>query len=76
MYECTLQKGIESQDNIFLRANKIKLVIFVHAQMVFKFKITLLKRKINIKFFLASLKKTLINSTDCSECRINWELIF
>jgi hypothetical protein len=75
MYECTLQKGIESQDNIFLRANKIKLVIFVHAQMVFKFKLTLLKRKINIKFFLASVK-TLINSTDCSESRINWELIF
>jgi hypothetical protein len=75
MYEYTLQKGIESQDNISLRANKIKLVISVHAQMVFKFKLTLLKRKINIKFFLASLK-TLINSTDCSESRINWELIF
>jgi hypothetical protein len=75
MYEYTSEKGIESQDNIFLRANKIKLVISVHAQMVFKFKLTLLKRKINVKFFLASVK-TLINSTDCSESRINWELIF
>jgi hypothetical protein len=64
-----LLKGNESPDGYFSKAYKIKPVLSVHAQMVFKYLVYLLEEKSNIKFLLASLK-TLTDSKDCSESRI------
>ncbi len=55
----------------FFRAFKIKSVLSVHAQMVFKFLVCLVQEKITMKFLLASLK-TLTNSKNCSESRIKY----
>jgi hypothetical protein len=53
------------------RTNKFNSVTFVQAQMVFIFLLVLIKRKVNVKFMLASLK-ALTNDKDCSETRIKF----
>jgi hypothetical protein len=65
-------KGRDHQINIFFKAYKSKLVLSVHAQMVLKF--GLLKRKLKIKFLLASFK-TITNSKDCSESCIRISIL-
>jgi hypothetical protein len=52
--------------NILFKSSIIESVLFVHAQMVFKLIGCLLRRKVNIKFLLASFK-TLTNSKYGSE---------
>jgi hypothetical protein len=50
------KKGIGSSDEYFLKNYQINSVIFVQALMVFNFLLVLIKRKVNVKFMLVSLK--------------------
>jgi hypothetical protein len=52
--------------NIYLKAFRMKSVLSVHAQMIFKFLAYLVREKNKYKFLLAFLKK-LTNSNNCTE---------
>jgi hypothetical protein len=69
--ELPINKMIRSPSEFILKAYTILSVfsLFFHASMVLQFLGCLVKRKIILKFLLASLK-TLPNSKDCSESRI------
>jgi hypothetical protein len=66
-------KGTGSSTIYYLKAYKIKTVLFVHDHMAFL--CSLVKRKINTKFLLLYMK-TLTNSKNCFESRIRISVPF
>ncbi len=68
-----LLKGLGHKRNSFLKACKIKSLLYVHAQMVFQFVVCLVQEKINLKFQLASLK-TPTTSKNSDKSRIKFML--